>query len=157
MKELIEFLITAKKNTYANGKALRVEPSRQGSKDYHYEGEIDCKKAIYHDTYFGSKSFIGEEVVYIDSQKPIWGMNYYSHCLNQELYDDAMKVLRSALMLVGEDNSVLPLRGPSHYQSGDFTYTFESSGSLKHFAGIEKIFKNDQLIYSLNCQGGEIN
>ena len=61
MRDILEFLIVAKKNTYANGKALRTKPLRQGSSDYHFEGKIDNKKIIYHDTYFGGKKFIGEE------------------------------------------------------------------------------------------------
>ena len=63
MKDILDFLIEAKKNTYANDKALRTKSLRQGSSDYHFEGKIGNIKAIYHDTYFGSKKFIGEEVV----------------------------------------------------------------------------------------------
>ena len=45
MNEIIDFLIKAKKNTYANGNALRGESSRLGSKDYHYEEVLNKKKA----------------------------------------------------------------------------------------------------------------
>lgn len=68
MNDIVKFLIEAKKNTYANGKALRTNPLRQGSIDYHFEDKIRDKKAIYRDTYFGGKKFIGEETVYLDSK-----------------------------------------------------------------------------------------
>ena len=44
MRDILEFLIVAKKNTYANGKALRTKPLRQGSSDYHFEGKFGDKK-----------------------------------------------------------------------------------------------------------------
>ena len=40
---------------------------------------------IYHDTYFGGTNFMGEEVVYEDSDAPIWGMNYYGVTLDESL------------------------------------------------------------------------
>ena len=58
------FLIEAKKQTYANENAPKIDSSRLNSKDYEYKkGNM-----IYHDTYFGGTNFIGEEVVYIDNQ-----------------------------------------------------------------------------------------
>lgn len=156
MKEILEFLIRAKKNTYANGNALKVNSSRLGSKDYHYEDKIDDKKIIYHDTYFGGEKFIGEEVVYIEG-KPIWAMNYNGYSLVDNLSEEAMdNALRPALMLVGTDNCVLPLRGPSKFSNGEYTYTFNQTGTMENFTGLEKIYKNNVLIYILHCSGGAI-
>ena len=157
MQEILDFLIRAKKNTYANGDASKVISSRKGSSDYHYEEEIRGKKAIYHDTYFGGETFIGEEVVYLDNQKPIWGMNYYGCTLDKALSEEAMdKALRPALMKVGEDKSVLPLRGPKKFENGEFVYTFEQTGSMQNFVGTEQIYKNGKLIFKLTCHGGII-
>ena len=69
----INFLIKAKTLTYANNTIEKVESTRMGQVDYHYEEIIDNKKYIYHDTYFGGTKFIGEEVVYCDNDKPICG------------------------------------------------------------------------------------
>ncbi len=157
MKDILKFLIEAKRNTYANGKALRTNSLRPGSSDYHFEGNIGGKKAIYHDTYFGGNKFIGEEVVYVGSEKPIWGMNYYGYSLNDDEYEDAIKnALRPALMLVGNDKNVLPLRGPSKFVNGEYVYSFECGGTMDNFTGIEKIYKNNELIYELHCHGGII-
>ena len=156
MERVIEFLVEAKKNTYANGDALKVESSRLGSKDYHFEKVIDGKKYAYHDTYFGGEKFIGEEVLYIDNN-PIWAMNYYGYALKDNLSEEAMdKALRPALMQVGLDQKVLPVRGASKFINGEYAYSFESFGTVENFSGVEKIFKNDEQIFELKCFGGII-
>ena len=154
MNGILDFLIRAKKNTYANGNAAKVNSSRIGSKDYQYEETIDDKKLCYHDTYFGGEKFIGCEVVYI-GDKPIWAMNYNGYSVVENLSEEAMdNALRPALMQVGVDNSVLPVRGPSKFVNGEYKYTFEQSGAMENFIGLERIYKNDVLIYELHCAGG---
>lgn len=156
MDKLEQFLVSAKLNTYANGKSARVEASRQGSKDYHFEEQYGDKKYVYHDTYFGGKKFIGEEVVYIDS-KPVFAMNYYGVVLDDEKSEMVFNdVLRPSLMKVGEDKRVLPLRGPSEFEVGNFVYKFETIGTLENFTGEEKIFEGDKIVYKLYCHGGLI-
>lgn len=49
MDNIKEFLIEAKKQTYANGSVEKVSSSRYESKDYEYKKD----NMIYHDTYFG--------------------------------------------------------------------------------------------------------
>ena len=154
MEEILDFLIRAKKNTYANGNAAKVNSSRLSSKDYEYKETINDKKVCYHDTYLGGEKFIGSEVVYIDD-KPIWAMNYNGYSVVENLSEEAMdNALRPALMQVGVDNSVLPVRGPSEFVNGEYKYTFEQSGTMENFTGLERIFKKDILIYELHCSGG---
>lgn len=151
--ELRDFLIKAKKETYANANVEKTAPSRRGSNDYEYSDG----KMTYHDTYFGGTRFIGEEVVYEnDIEKPIWGMNYYGVTLDQDLSEEAMdKVLRPALMMVGEGDT-LPLRGPEHFVNDGYEYTFIVNGDLDRFDGVEEIQKDGKLIYKLRCTGGKI-
>ncbi len=147
-----DFLIEAKKSTYANGTAEKIESNRLGSKDYEYKKD----NMLYHDTYFGGTNFIGEEVVYIDN-KIYWAMNYYGVTLDENLGEEAMdNALRPALMQVGVSENIIPVRGPREYKNGDFKYTFEVSGDLTNFSGIETIYKNDKKIYELKCNGGLI-
>lgn len=145
---LIEFLIKAKENTYADGMKYKVSSTSPNSIDYHYE-ENDY---IYHDTYFGSKEFYGEEIVYIKSL-PIWHMKYKGGLLNGETTDIYNKVLKPALKKI--DNE-LPLRGPKIFMVGNYKYTFESIGTIENFYGIEKIYKKDKLVYELICHGEKI-
>jgi len=146
------FLIEAKKQTYANENAPKIDSSRLNSKDYEYKkGNM-----IYHDTYFGGTNFIGEEVVYIDNQT-YWAMNYYGITLDETLGEEAIdKALRPALMKVGEDVNVIPVRGPKEFINGEYKYTFEIRGDINCFNGIESIYKNDVKIYELRCTGGLI-
>lgn len=153
----IDFLIKAKKSTYANSIIEKVKASRIGLSDYHYEEILDNKKYTYHDTYFGGTKFMGEEVVYCDSDKPIWGMNYYGVTLDETLGEEAMdKALRPALMKVGENKSIIPVRGLSRFKNNGYVYTFETTGTIENFDGIEQIYKDDNLIYELHCSGGII-
>ena len=84
-------------------------------------------------------------------------MNYNGYSVVSNLSEEAMdNALRPALMNVGEDKCVLPLRGPSKFKNGEYIYTFEQNGTMENFAGIEKIYKNNLLIYELKCSGGII-
>ena len=151
-EEFLEFLVKAKKGTYANGDASKSSSSRLLSKDYHYEDG----NFTYHDTYFGGVKFMGEEVVYYNDNI-LWGMNYYGVTLDSSLTEEVMdKVLRVALMKVGEDKSVIPVRGPKEFINEDYLYTFNVDGDRENFVGIEQIYKDDKLIYELKCHGGII-
>lgn len=152
-KEFLDFLVKAKKGTYANGDASKSSSSRLLSKDYHYEDG----NFTYHDTYFGGVKFMGEEVVYYNDNI-FWGMNYYGITLDDSLDFQVMdKVLRVALMKVGEDKSVIPVRGSKEFVNEDYTYTFNVDGDMENFVGVEQIYKDDKLIYELKCHGGFIN
>lgn len=148
---LEKFLHEAKKQTYANENVEKVSSSRLNSKDYEYQKD----NMIYHDTYFGGTSFIGEEVVYIDDEI-IWGMNYYGVTLDSSLGEEAMdKALRPALMMVDKCD-IIPVRGPKEFINGEYKYTFLVDGDINNFSGTETIYKNDKKIYELKCNGGLI-
>lgn len=150
--ELYNFLVEAKKQTYANENVEKIFSSRKGSFDYEYSND----KMIYHDTYFGGIKFMGEEVIYSSDDTPIWGMNYYGVTLNENLSEEAIdNALRPALMKVGEDN-ILPVRGPKEYLNNGYRYTFEVNGNLDYFEGVETISKDEEKIYVLKCHGGII-
>ncbi len=152
MINLSEFLIEAKKQTYANENVKKQLSSRKGSHDYEYSNE----NMLYHDTYFGGTNFMGEEVVYEQGDTPIWGMNYYGVTLDETLSEEAVdKALRPALMQVGNDD-IIPVRGPKEFINGEYRYTFNVSGSLDYFEGEESIYKEDKKVYVLKCHSGTI-
>lgn len=153
INKLRDFLIKAKKATYANANVEKASSSRLGSNDYEYSND----GMTYHDTYFGGTQFIGEEVVYVEgSDNPIWGMNYYGVTLDMSLSEEAMdKALRPALMKVGEDDT-LPVRGPEHFAQDGYKYSFKVEGDLNRFNGVEEILKDGKLIFQLRCTGGII-
>ena len=132
--DLQNFLIEAKKETYANGTVEKAKSTRRGSSDYEYKND----KYSYHDTYFGGTDFQGQEVVYQQEDTPIWGMIYYGRTLDESLSEEAMdNALRPALMRVGEDDTI-PVRGPTNFE------------------GEETIEKEGKKIYTLKCHGGMI-
>lgn len=149
-KKLADFLEAANKSTYANKDAPKATPTRLRSEDYHFEQD----SLIYHDTYFGGRDFIGEEVVY-ENRKPVWGMNYYGYVLNpstseKEVYD----FLRKALMQ--EYSNVIPVRGAGSYVEGVWKYTNKPVGDLGRFTGVEEIYKNRELLYRADYHGGYV-
>ena len=76
--------------------------------------------------------------------------------LNEKFRSDMDKALRPALMKVGEDVNVIPVRGPKEFINGEYRYTFEIRGDINCFNGIESVYKNDVKIYELRCTGGLI-
>lgn len=152
MYDIENFLIEAKKQTYANATVEKMPSSRLNSNDYEYKKH----NMIYHDTYFGGIRFIGEEVVYVDNQ-PYWGMNYYGVTLDENLGEEAMdNALRPALMKVGEEKTIIPVRGPKEFINNEYKYVFDVTGGINNFSGVETVYKNNVKIYELKCNGGLI-
>lgn len=150
LKQLADFLNEANKSTYANKNAPKASPSRLKSEDYHFEKD----GLAYHDTYFGSRDFIGEEVVYKNNE-PIWGLNYYGFILSEttnekELYG----FLREALMQ--EYFDIIPVRGPKNHQNNDWEYNNSANGELDRFTGTEEIYRAGVLVYKCHYHGGFI-
>ncbi len=144
------FLREANLSTYANEYAEKAASLRPGSYDYHFEkGDL-----TYHDTYFGTTKFVGDEVVYKNG-KPVWGMNYYGFTLASEMREGFFDaILRPALMSGSGDN--IPVRGPKEFINGDWKYTFIPEGDLSNFTGVEEISKGGDIVCRLHCHGGYI-
>ena len=149
-KELADFLNEANKSTYANKDAPKAPSSRPKSDDYHFEkGNL-----VYHDTYFGTRDFIGEEVVYKDGE-PVWAMNYYGFILKPEASTkEVYSILRPALMQ--EYSDILPVRGPKEYKEGESIYRNSVEGSLERFSGNEEIILKGDKVYNCWYHGGSI-
>ena len=150
VKELTVFLGEANKSTYANKDAPKAVSTRLKSEDYHFEkGGL-----IYHDTYFGGRDFIGEEIVY-KSKKPVWGANYFGFIFDENVGEkDVYNFLRQALMQEYDDE--IPIRGPVKFSDGEWGYTFSVKGALGNFAGKEEISLNGRIVYRCFVHGGFI-
>ena len=147
---LAKFLNEANKATYVNKSAPKVAPSRLKSEDYHFEKD----GLIYHDTYFGGRDFIGEEIVY-ENEKPMWGANYFGFVLDEKVSEkDVYDFLRKALMQ--EYDNVIPVRGPSNFSADDKEYRFIVNGNLASFSGTEEILFGGKVVYRCLIHGGMI-
>jgi len=145
--DLLDFLLKAKRNTYASGKAPDLV-SRPGSHDLSYEEA----PFLYIDTYLGGFAFIGEEAVWYKGE-PVWGMNYSGKMLIPEIPYGFSHFLKNALLLGSLE---MPQRGPAEYTQGIFQYRCVVSGELDWFNGEEMILQNRDLIYRLYFHGGEV-
>ena len=145
--EFVQFLILAKKNTYAGDGNLSA-PSRPASKDLSFnQGDY-----LYLDTYLGSVDFIGEEAVW-HLQKPLWAMNYYGVMLTDEIPEGFSHCLKGALQNAPVE---APFRGPRRFEDGPFEYTCQWKGDLDRFEGTEQIRFNGKVIYELTFHGGSL-
>jgi hypothetical protein len=150
MNALARFLHIANKRTYANKDVPQVQSSRLKSQDYEFEQD----QLTYHDTFFGDRDFIGEEIVY-KQEKPVWGANYFGFILADEIGEaEVYDFLRKALMQDYDD--VIPVRGPGQYSDGDWRYEFSVKGDLANFSGQEEISLRGRPIYRLFLHGGLI-
>ena len=150
LNKFTNFLKIAKKNTYASETTKNVISQRPNSKDYEYsEGEF-----LYHDTYFGSRDFIGEEIVY-EREKPIWGMNYKGYVVDDSITENEIdKALRTAFKQDYDD--IIPVRGPKNFKIKNYEYKNNVLGGLDKFEGGEEILKDGKLIYQGIFHGGLI-
>ena len=146
--EFVAFLVRAKRATYAStGDEMVVDSLLPGAHQLEYaEGSF-----LYRDIYYGGIFFAGQETVFHQDQ-PVWSIVYAGGML-----DDTVplgSVLKEALRQVEAER---PYRGPNTYQSGDYTYTDESHGTVASFHGYEVIAFQARPIYDLRYQGGFVH
>lgn len=144
--DLIDFLILAKRNTYAGNGVEQKESSRPGSHDLIYEND----KYKYIDTYLGGERFSGEEAVFKDDI-PIWAMNYSGIEINDKF---SASFLKSALSRVKESK---PYRGPEIYREGEYLYICKVDGDFDWFQGKEEIYWQEEKVYECVFHGGKVN
>ena len=143
-EEMIAFLITAKRNTYAAKKG-KTTSSRMDSLDYLYQEEAYS----YLDSYVGGEKFSGQELVY-QNKKAIWSMNYYGRVIGDYFNGDFLK---EALMKV---EIKTPYRGPKIFVKGDYVYHNHTVGTFEFYHGHEEIYYQGNKIYECLYHGGII-
>lgn len=150
MTDFLKFLITAKKNTYSSGKKNLKKNLIDGVKNFSFEKE----KFFYRDRYYGYNPFAGQEVVFYN-KKPIWIMNYFGKCLNNDISANEIYALLKKVLKKTSINS--PFRGPEFLQSKNFKYINKTKGRVDSFSGVEKIYYKNKLVYRLDYRGGFID
>lgn len=147
--ELEAFIVRAKHRTYV-GDSQTLLAYRPGSHDLqHHEG-----RWTYHDSYFGGKDFLGQEIVYYDGA-PVWGMNYYGRILEPALITPAeagQMIKRSLSAMYGEGRFL----GGWRYAAGELHYQDHSEGDVSAFEGFEIIRRGEKTVYRLVYHGGLI-
>lgn len=139
---LTTFIVKAKKSTYANNQN-KINSLRENAHDYTFQ-ENEYK---YYDSFFGSSSFSGQEIVY-KNNKVCWSMNYYGKVLQDYFNGDFLK---EVLLQVSEER---PYRGAEIYSKGEFVYVSNVTGDITFFKGNETIYYRLQKIYEGWFHGG---
>lgn len=148
--EFINFLIQAKKQTYANENNQNEKINSDNSKELFFKKN----QFKYIDKYYGFNPFIGEEIIW-ENDTIIWGMNYYGQTFTTEKNPkEIFTFLKKAMSQISTQN---PFRGPEIFEKNYFKYTNKSSGTIENFSGIEKIYYKERKIYELTYHGGTIH
>lgn len=147
--QLIEFIVEASRNTYADPNAKTTKhPYRPGCEEYLYEsGEWK-----YLDSYAWKRDGGGEEIVYF-KDTPIWVMNYYGFIVGSPDTKAVYKFLHEAL---AQRHPLLPVRG-AVYEDKELCLRYDiefSRAKLGNLLGIENIYQNDALVYQAYFHGG---
>ena len=147
---LNQFLIKAKKSTYASGDtAQKIKEDDKSTTLIFKEGDYK-----YHDNYFGGEPYGGREVVFFQG-KPIYLMVYYGFVdENAKDVGEVYRVLQQALSLIPEH---APYRGPAEYVLGEYKYTNIYVGELGNFSGEEIIKYNGNEVYRAKYVGGLVD
>ena len=147
-KQLTNFLIKARSNTYA-GDSGKVESVFKGS----YQLEFTEGDWFYRDVYNnGNGIFVGLETIYF-KDTPVWSMSYFGNYkkLSEEEVD---KVLRKSLIEKQDDTRLFK---EVSYENGDYKYECEGYGEIDELGGTEKIYKNGEEVYYLYYAGGIVS
>ena len=156
LKELAQFLVKAKRNTYAGdrGKVPPKDVERPGFKELKFsEGEWK-----YRDSYTGFYAAPGQEVVRF-KETPVWAMAYSGgmkkiHTRNEKLAKETFDFLKKALSRVEVS---MPFRGPRLFEDGDFKYHgILAEGGIINFRFHEFIEYKGEEVFSQDCVGGLI-
>ena len=144
--ELTEFIVAAKRATYAAVDEGGEQQSSDGAKKFEYSrGGLH-----YQDVYYGSTDFAGQETVFKQG-KPAWAMSYYGATLDRTETDELYAFLKAALKEVTKE---APYRGRARLASDVLEYSNEWHGSPERFHGREQISKNGIVVYELRYEGG---
>lgn len=145
-KKLKEFLIESKKKGYASGEGAITSES-----DHSFSTRGKNVDFAFHDNWFGGEPFGGREVVFF-KDKPYWMMVYYGQDTGRA--KGLIEFLRKSLSQMSEDS---PLRGPQHFEEGDFRYENVTDGDIVKFVGVEKIYFKGEEVFKTNYAGGLID
>jgi len=154
IKKLKEFLVKAKKSTYANNKN-KPQKRSDGARVFSFvSAEFEGFK--YEDIYFGSSKFVGQEVVWHNGIV-IWSMVYYGGIVKDVLTQDTLfnRYLKKFLSKPDE----IPARGEDQQieKNGNDKVIYTNHIQRKdptHFNGREFISYNGNEIYELFYAGG---
>ncbi|MEM7334734.1 MAG: DUF5680 domain-containing protein [Chloroflexota bacterium] len=146
MEALIEFLVEARRITYAIPHGTAVGDGTQ-------QMIYDRDDWGYRDRYAGYNPYGGHELVW-HKGRVVWMKNYMAEVLSNirpmaEIYAFQREVL-------GQPDPTHLMRGPAHYENGAYRYKNNVQGDLAFFTGQEFINYKGKTVYQMTFHGGTI-
>lgn len=108
----------------------------------------------YEDEFYGGEPYSGNEMLWFQG-KDVFRCVYWGKVVEGINFADVYDFLRRALK--EGPSGICVHRGPEKYTEGDLTYKNSCVGSIEEFTQTEKIYLNDQEVYTANFIGGRIN
>lgn len=145
ISEFKNFLILARKKTYASGSLPALYPHLLGSKEYSFQE----KNYFYRDIYFeGENKFFGQEVIYKDN-RPIWTMIYAGNQAKKHIFEFLKEVLTKLA-----DKTRLGQESFYEDSKKQLKYYEKGEGDITNFEGKEQIYEKEIKVYELFYRGG---
>lgn len=147
-KQLLNFIVKAKKKTYASVNSIPKKTKDGGKTFIIKDGDF-----VYRDKYFGNLIDCGQERVYFKG-KVIWVMSYRGGIIKKEnLHKEAFNFLKKCISKIPKE---FPARGPRSFSDGKFRYENKWKGNIFGFTGEENIYFAGEKICFRNYLGGLI-
>ena len=151
-QDIEKFIVRAKQAGWVNAISggRKIQSSRMDSLDIVF----DESGFHYQDSFVGASDFCGQEHV-CNEGSAVWSQVYYGVILKPELITAAqvIGVLRASLAALYSEDRFL---GGFLFQQGEFEYRDMNFGDFRKFNGIEKVWRNGELVYELTYFGGMV-
>lgn len=149
-QSLTQFLLESNEKGYASQDESTFVKENDSSTSINYESG-DWR---FHDNYFGGEPYGGRQVVFYQ-QKPCWITVYYGQ-VGSSVKDikEVYIFLKKALL---KPRKGFPLRGQEEFIDGAYKYESSLKGNIENFTLKEKIYQNNNEIYSAVFFGGYVD
>lgn len=146
-RELIDFIIYAKKQGYASTTSNYKKTKDGGKSCVIKKGDY-----LYTDNYFGNLIDCGQERVDYKG-KVIWVMAYRGGMCDgfEKMGGEAFGFLKKCISEIPKN---FPARGPKKFKQGKFVYENKWKGKIDGFIGEENIYYDNKKICFRNYLGG---
>ncbi|NMB69676.1 hypothetical protein GYA27_00530 [candidate division WWE3 bacterium] len=108
----------------------------------------------YEDEFYGGEPYSGNETIWLNGQD-VFRCVYWGKVESGIDFGNIYNFLRDALKTGPSGNCVH--RGPQDFSKDNLHYINACTGTIEHFTQTEKIFLNNQLVYTAYFIGGRIN
>jgi len=144
MKDLIDFLVVARCETYAIPRGMPVGDGTE-------QMAFDRADWSYRDRYAGQNPYGGHELVWHDG-RVVWMKNYIAEVLAEAPPMEAIYAFQREVL--GKPDPKHLMRGPASYGKGPWCYANTVTGNLSRFSGEETIAFESKPVYRMIFHGG---